>query len=213
MKKRSWREAVQQVMKTAAELETVKKCKTEQPCFYYRWEHVQAVVTLSVRLAEQVGGDVEIAEAAAWLHDIKKYEAKERHPQEGGRFARTFLRLTDFPEHKIEAVAHAIEQHMGLWLDEPLTDLHAQILWDADKLSKIGLTAAFHGLAGDLARSRKKGMTSGEFIELGRRPDWQEKTVASMHTKPAKNAAKKRLSKLRALWNGLEAELSGSDLL
>ena len=213
MKKLVWRDAVQQVMRTAAELESVKKSKTTNPSFYYRWEHVQAVVKLALRLAVLTGGDADVVEAAAWLHDVKKHEAKDLHPEAGGLFAREFLPLTDFPPQKIEAVAHAIEQHMGLWRDEPLENLEASILWDADKLSKIGLTAAFHWVGGDLSRAKTHGMTTEMFVALGRQPDWQEKTVASMHTEPAKRAAVKRLAAFRVLWDGLEEELAGVDLI
>ena len=199
-------------MRTAAELESVKKSKSDNPSFYYRWEHVRAVVTAALKLAELVGADAEIVEAAAWLHDVKKYEAKERHPQAGGLFAREFLPQTDFPAEKIEAVAYAIEQHMGLWRDEPLENLEAAILWDADKLTKIGLTAAFHWVGGDLSRAKRHGLTTEEIVQIGRQPDWQDKTVASMHTEPAKRAAKRRIKAFRALWDGLEAEIEGADL-
>lgn len=215
MKKKNklvWRTAVKEVMRTAAELESVKKCKTEAPSFYYRWEHVCAVVNAAMRLAELLEADAEIVEAAAWLHDVKKYEAKEQHPQAGAQFAREFLPKTDFPKKKIEAVAYAIEQHMGLWRDKPLKNLEASILWDADKLTKIGLTAAFHWVGGDLSRAKKHGLTTEEMIEIGRQPDWQDKTVASMHTKPARKAAKSRIKAFRALWDGLDAEYTGADL-
>ncbi|VAW39977.1 hypothetical protein MNBD_CHLOROFLEXI01-1344, partial [hydrothermal vent metagenome] len=43
--------------------------------------------------------------------------------------------------------------------------------------------------------------------------DWQAKTVASMHTKPAKRAAKKRLKAFNKVWDQLEAELAGEDLV
>ena len=36
--------------------------------------------------------------------------------------------------------------------------------------------------------------------------------VASMHTEPAKRAAKRRIKAFRALWDGLEAEIEGADL-
>src|SRR5690606_7903429 len=117
---------------------------TERVSFNYRWEHVTTVVTLALRLAELTGADAEIVEAAAWLHDVCKYTDGSRHPIAGADFARTFLPTTDFPPDKVEAVAAAIADHMGLWRDEPLAVLEAQVLWDADKLAKIGLTAVFH---------------------------------------------------------------------
>lgn len=207
--KKPWREAVEEVMRHATEAEALARFGKRKPAFNYRWEHVTAVVTLANKLAELTGADADVVEAAAWLHDVRK-EAKEKHPQEGAKFARKFLPKTDFPAEKIEAVAQAIEAHMGLWLDEPLTNLEAQVLWDADKLAKIGLTAVFHFTGNVLAKG--KPMTTDDLIEYGRDADWQTKTVASMHTEPARRAAAARLAAYNQLWESLESELRGDDL-
>ena len=88
--------------------------------------------------------------------------------------------------------------------------LESQILWDADKLTKIGLTAAVHWTGGSLAKGKPHNTRT--LIQQGRAADWQEKTVASMHTKPAQKAAKKRLKAYNKFWNKLEQELDGDDL-
>ena len=208
-KKKSWRKAVQKAMRKATEEEALERYGTREPLFDYRWEHVKAVVTLALRLADLTGADREVIEAAGWLHDICKGEG-ENHPEEGARFARRFLPKTDFPPQKIDRVARAIENHMGLWRDEPLKDLESQVLWDADKLAKTGLTAAFHWTGGTLANG--KPQNTEDLIANGREADWQEKTVASMHTEPARRAAQERLAAYNQLWSALEAELSGDDL-
>jgi len=208
-KKKSWRKAVQKAMRQATEEEASRRYGTDEPVFNYRWEHVKAVVTLALRLADLTSADREVIEAAAWLHDVCKGEG-ENHPEAGARFARRFLPQTDFPTEKIERVARAIERHIGLWRDKPLKDLEAQVLWDADKLAKIGLTAAFHFSGGTLAKG--KPQTTRDLIANGRDADWQEKTVASMHTEPAHRAAQKRLQAYNNLWSTLEAELNGDDL-
>jgi len=51
-----------------------------------------------------------------------------------------------------------------------------------------------------------------EIIARARSADWQKKTVASMHTKQARRAAKARLQAFNKLWDQLEAELRGDDL-
>jgi uncharacterized protein len=183
---------------------------TEKVSFNYRWEHVTTVVTLALKLAELTGADAEVVEAAAWLHDIRKYKDRDRHPITGAAFARDFLPTTDFPPEKIEAVAQAIADHMGLWRDEPLTVLESQVLWDADKLAKIGLTAIFHWTGFSLAGAEMR--TLAGLIERGRSADWQAKTVASMHTAPARRAAEARLAAYRGLYDALEGELAGADL-
>lgn len=208
-KKKDWRKAAQKAMQAATERELKLRHGKTDPSFNYRWEHVTAVVTLANKLAALTGADAEIVEAAAWLHDIRK-ETKNNHPQEGAKFARKFLPQTDFPPEKIEAVAQAIEEHMGLWRDKPLKNLESQVLWDADKLSKIGLTAAFHWTGSALAGTKSQELE--QIILRARSADWQQKTVASMHTKPARRAAKKRLKSFNKLWDKLEAELNGEDL-
>ena len=206
-----WRHAAREAMYEASLEEAERRSAGGAPVFNYRWEHVKAVHTLALRLARLTGADEEVVEAAAWLHDVAK-EAGSDHPREGARFARRFLPQTDFPPHKVERVARAIEAPRGLWRDEPLQDLAAQILWDADKLSKLGLTAALHWTGLNLAQGNWEAPTTRELIEKARDAGWQEKTVDSMHTEPARRAARTRLAAFTALWEGLERELDGGDL-
>lgn len=206
---RPWLEAARQAMYEATLNEAEHRYGTRTPLYNYRWEHVLAVHTLAMRLARLVGADLEVVEAAVWLHDVAK-EAGREHPTLGAAYARDFLPTTDFPPEKVEAVAQVIEEHMGLWRDEPLERLASQVLWDADKLSKLGLTAAIHWLGMDFASGEP--VTTGDLLAGSRQPDWQDKTVASMHTKPARRAAESRLAAFRALWDDLEAELAGDDL-
>lgn len=196
-------------MLEATERELADRHGKVDPSFNYRWEHVTAVVTLAIKLAQLTNADLEVVEAAAWLHDVRKVVG-DNHPAEGARFARQFLPKTDFPPEKVAQVARAIEEHMGLWREEPLQMLESQVLWDADKLAKIGLTAAFHWTAGSLAGAKMR--TLQDLIARGRTADWQAKTVASMHTEPARRAAQARFAAYNWLWQELERELNGDDL-
>lgn len=202
--KPEWRAAVREAMRSAAENETEPSA-----AFDYRWEHVGAVVTLAVRLAQLTGADQEILEAAAWLHDITKTEG-EAHAESGARYAAGFLPQTDFPQEKIPAVVQAIAEHKGLWRDEPLTNLESMVLWDADKLSKLGLTAAFHFTGMILARGEP--VTTSELLANLGSADWQARVVQSMHTEPARRAAQSRLAAYERLLDELAEELSGEDL-
>ncbi len=205
-----WRKAVKKTMRKATEAEIEARFGSlDNASFNYRWEHVQTVVILAKRLAKLTGADEEVVVAAAWLHDVRK-DAREDHPQEGAEFARTFLPTTNFSPEKVERVAQAIADHMGLWLEEPLLNLESQVLWDADKLAKIGLTAVFHWTGLALAGNKSRDMH--ELIARGRDAAWQEKTVGSMHTAPAKRAAQTRLDAYNKLWDDLETELEGRDL-
>lgn len=207
--KRDWREAAREAMYRATLDEAERRFGTDEPLFNYRWEHVVAVHTLAMKLARLTGADLEIVEAATWLHDIEK-EAGEDHPQKGADYAREFLAKSDFPPDKIDRVARAIEEHQGLWRNEPLQLLESQVLWDADKLAKLGLTAAFHWTG--MAYAKGKVMDSRDLIARGRDAEWQEKTVHSMHLEPARRAAAERLQSFNELWDRLEAELQGEDV-
>ena len=209
----SWRVVIRQVMKSASDREFAAGARGSElsgsSSFNYRLEHVSAVATLAQRLGEMLGADLDILEAAAWLHDVTKTDGA-RHAETGAEYAREILSGTDFPAEKIEAVTKTIADHIGLWRDTPLTDLHSQILWDADKLSKLGLTFVIH-LTG-MAISNSQPVSSAALVRMGQEADWQEKTVSSLHTHPAKRAASDRLSAYRRFWDDLNRELEAEDL-
>lgn len=187
-----------------------KAMRHDKHKFSYRWEHVQAVVSVAAKLAELTGADADVVEAAAWLHDICK-EAGDRHPQEGARFALRFLPTTDFPPKKIKRVAKAIEEHMGLWRDKPLKKLESQVLWDADKLTKIGITAAVHWMGGDFTRGRIP--STEKLLKRLASADFRAKTVDSMHTEPAKRAAQTRFAAYDMMLAQLETEWNANDIV
>jgi uncharacterized protein len=207
--KAGWQRAAREAMHEATLDEADRRYGTREPVYNYRWEHVCAVYTLAMKLAKLTGADAEVVEAAVWLHDIRK-DAGEEHHEAGAEYARAFLQDTDFPPEKIERVAQAIEDHSGLWLEDSLDNLESQLLWDADKLAKLGLTAAFHWMGMGFAKGQP--VTTQDLIARGRDAEWQTKTVDSMSTEPARRAATARLEAFNRLWDTLESELAGEDL-
>lgn len=182
-----WRTVCQRYAEQRASAEARKEWRAkgdEAPPFNYRWEHVQAVAALALHLAQVMGADDEIVEAAAWLHDICK--GQPNHGVAGALQARAILGQTDFPPAKIDAVAQAISVHVGLYRAPeaaPLQPLEAAILWDADKLSKLGVQA----LAYNMSMNFMRGLTLTQ-----RRANLREytegvlaRTVASMNTSEA----------------------------
>lgn len=205
-----WRPVVRGAMRATAADEVDSRHPELPASFDYRWEHVKAVVRLALVLARLEGADPEVVEAAAWLHDVRKATGAE-HGAEGAAFARTLLPATDFPAAKIEAVALAISDHVGLWRDSQLERLESRVLWDADKLTKLGLTSALHYTASALAGSKTR--SSANLLARGRSSNWMARTVASMQTEPGRRAARRRLEAYRGFWDALDDELSGSDLV
>lgn len=205
----TWREIVQQVAQEATLVEARIRWGSEEMPFNYRWEHVQAVVRLAIRLAEQTGADREIVEAAAWLHDIRKRGKDDDHARDGAIAAHQILSGTDFPPEKVDAVADAIAKHVGLFTDEPVEPLEAAILWDADKLSKLGATAVLHFIGHEIAGGR--GATQPLIENLSYQP-WQSKAVRSFHTLAARVAGQARMEIYRAFWEQVSQEFEGDDL-
>ena len=170
--------------------------------FDHRYEHVAQVTALALRLARTLNADspvdFEVVEAASWLHDVRKQQPK--HALAGAKAAREILAATDFPPAKIEAVADVISKHEGLFRPTgtpPLEPLEAAILWDADKLSKLGIQSVLTGLSTlhvfgkDLAA---RWHYVAEFAQ-----NVLVRTVESMNTKPARQMAERRYRNMLAL--------------
>lgn len=204
----TWREIVQAAAQEAALADSRVHRDGNDVAFNYRWEHVQAAVRLAIRLAQLTGADREIVEAAAWLHDVAKPHSK-RHGRDGAIAARQILTRTDFPPGKVDAVADAIAKHVGLFTDELLEPIEAAVVWDADKLSKLGATAVLHFIGYEVLVG--EGATIKWLEQLSNLP-WQERTATSFQTPPARAAGWKRLETYRALWEQAVLEFNGDDL-
>lgn len=173
--------------------------------FAYRWEHVQSVVNTALWLAQMTGADGEVVEASAWLHDIRK--GAPGHGPNGAREAKRILQQTDFPPEKVPSVVDAIARHVGLYRAPdapPLAPLETAILWDADKLTKLGVQA----LAYSLSMSFMRGLTLPQ-----RRSNIMEfthsvlaRTVESMNTEPAQREARRRYREMLAVLDAWQRE-------
>jgi uncharacterized protein len=203
-----WREEIQSAARKAALVEDRERWGGDHPPFHYRWEHVQAVVRLALRLAEHTGADREVCEAAAWLHDVAKNGSLD-HGRDGATAARHILSGTDFPAEKVDLVADAIGKHVGLSHDEPVEPLEAAVLWDADKLSKLGATVVLHGVGYLLA---KKVGETGQLIERLYDEEWAAGIVDNLNTVPARAAGQQRLEAYCAFCRQANREYEGDDL-
>ncbi len=207
----SWRSDCRRYARTQAENEARVRWQVGEGDaipFNYRWEHIQEVVRLACALAAAVDADPEVIEAAAWLPDICK--GRPEHARAGAEAATRFLTATDFPAAKIAAVADAIAQHEGLTRPAgapPMQPLEAAVLWDADKLSKLGVQALFYSAAtvhtlGKTLCERRQDLAGFTVNTLSR-------TAASMNTAPARREAELRYSQMVAaleIWASEEGE-------
>jgi uncharacterized protein len=215
-KRPTWREVAMAAAKAQAVQEGRKLWKLgegEPLPFDYRFEHVAQVTAMALRLARALKADLEIVEAAGWLHDVRKQEPQ--HALAGAAAARTILAETDFPPSKIEAVVDAISKHEGLFREEnapPLEPLEAAILWDADKLTKLGVQAVLASLSTPYVFG--KDMAERWRYEANFADKVLARTVASMNTKAARQIAERRYRStlgLLSLWSR-EARETGVDL-
>ncbi|MEN8512941.1 HD domain-containing protein [Burkholderia sp. RS02] len=88
------------------------------------------------------GGDAEVLFAATLLHDCVSVEKNSPLRPQASRLsaekARLVLKSLDWPDAKIDAVAHAVEAHSFSAGVTPMT-LEAKTLQDADRLDAIGM--------------------------------------------------------------------------
>ncbi len=205
-----WREAVQRAAREAAAAEARRLWRLEgdgaaSVPFDHRWEHVRAVVALALHLAQVLAADREVVEAAAWLHDVRKLEPD--HARAGAQAAEVILRGTDFPAGKVARVATAIRLHEGLYRPDdapPLEPLEAAILWDADKLSKLGVQALAYALSAPYAWGRGLSERREHLAAFARQV--LSRTVQSMNTSPAQELASRRYRAMMAALAAWEAE-------
>ncbi|RDE17824.1 MAG: hypothetical protein C4K49_00795 [Candidatus Thorarchaeota archaeon] len=181
---------------------------SDEPLFDYRYDHVSQVVVTAKRLAVLTGADMEVTMMASWLHDMAKpgIGGGENHGDASAALAREILLREDVSQTTVDKVCDAIRKHVGLTLNEPLAPLEAQVLWDADKIVKLGLVGFIHYIINGI--KLRPGMDMAEiadeirdFIPLA------EKIAASMNTLPGKGMAATRLEHLKMVSGYLDREI------
>ncbi|VBB16724.1 hypothetical protein,putative hydrolase,Predicted HD superfamily hydrolase,HD domain [Burkholderia stabilis] len=104
--------------------------------------HLQRVWKNAAAIQAEEGGDAEVLFAATLLHDCVPVEKNSPLRAQASRLsaerARRVLKSLDWPDAKIDAVAHAVEAHSFSAGVAPTT-LEARTLQDADRLDAIGM--------------------------------------------------------------------------
>ncbi|MFX1475176.1 MAG: HD domain-containing protein [Promethearchaeota archaeon] len=182
------------------------------PLFNYRFDHVLQVVRIAKYLAEETSANVDVVVMAAWFHDIDRPGIDNPptplpHGVGGAERAREFLLGEGVDSATVERVCDAIRKHPGYTLKAPLEPLEAQIVWEADKLTKVGLVQTVRSII--LSTRYEPNPTMEGILEQVRKalPQLRE-IVASMHTEPAKRLAKAWIQNIEFFINKLEGELN-----
>lgn len=193
------------------------------------FDHVHRVRNMALRLGEQMGADLEIVEAAAWLHDVSgakpggdgQENDRSRHELRSAAFARRILLEAGWKEERIKAVEHCIEAHRYRGDRQP-ESLEAKVLFDADKLDVVG---AF-GIARTLGYAFQAGQpayseVSAQFLKTGKAEPAEphsayheylyklRRVKDRLYTEPARRLAAQRERLLHAFFDQLRAEADG----
>ncbi|MFQ5833196.1 MAG: HD domain-containing protein [Candidatus Thorarchaeota archaeon] len=182
--------------------------ESDSALYDYRFNHVNEVVNVAGHIARSVGADTEVITLAGWLHDMAKpgMGNVKRHGEASAKMARNLLEEHGVDKQVVDRVCDTIRKHVGLVLDEPVEPLEAQVLWDADKLVKLGVIGLIHFLANGLKLNpgfelREVAKEIRDFIQLA------ERIVESMNTQMGKEMAQQRLNTLQFISDSLDREL------
>ncbi|HEY7350006.1 MAG TPA: HD domain-containing protein [Ktedonobacterales bacterium] len=188
------------------------------------WRHVERVVRLARRLAEEEGADVFLCELAALTHDLADWKL---NPDE----ARALEEVRDWlAQHEADAptIARVMEIITHLSFkgggQPPMHTLEGQIVQDADRLDAIGAIGiarafAYGGAKGLLLHdpeARPRGqMTAEEYRgqQAATITHFHEKLLLlkdRMHTATARRLAAHRHAVLEAFLAEFEAEWEGA---
>jgi putative nucleotidyltransferase with HDIG domain len=97
----------------------------------FYWEHTTQVRDFALMIQRKVGGDKDVVEAAALLHDIGKAKLlAPEHEEISANLAETVLKKVEFSKDKIDKVVECIKY-------ENFEPIEAQILRSADSMSLI----------------------------------------------------------------------------
>ncbi|MCX6707254.1 MAG: HD domain-containing protein [Candidatus Woesearchaeota archaeon] len=157
----------------------------------WNWKgHIESVVKYSKILAKKTGADEDIAEIAAWLHDITRMTGDpENHHISSPIEAEMILRELHYPQDKIDKVKHCINAHRGSKAIKRET-IEAECVASADALSHFD---NFNDLA---YWTYKKGLSAEEGRDVIMRK--YERCWKKMMPE-ARKMAKKRYDAIRLL--------------
>lgn len=104
------------------------------------WHHIMRVYNLSRFIQEKEGGDLEIIELAALLHDISDHKFNGGKLDEGGKIASSILEELGAEKDTITQVRYIVDNisYKGANTKAEMTSLEGKIVQDADRLDAIG---------------------------------------------------------------------------
>lgn len=168
--------------KTRKQIEEYVKSLRWTPENFY-WKHAFQVREFALMIQEKVGGDKEVVETSALLHDIGKAKLlAPRHEEISAKLAKKFLKKIGFDKNKIEKIIEVIKY-------ENFELIEARILRSADSMGLImdekGQRWFFENiLKNDRERILKELEKSYSEIEFDFAKKFVEKTYKKLYEQP-----------------------------
>ena len=104
------------------------------------WHHIERVYSMACFLQEKEGGEREIIELSALLHDISDHKLNGGKLNMGGQVATEILTEFNYPEDRIKRISEIIDgvSYKGAGVPDSMTTIEGKIVQDADRLDAIG---------------------------------------------------------------------------
>ncbi len=207
-------EKIRKIIEDESAVEAVREwqeqiCGLDVPPFNYRYDHVFEAAQIAKYLARKTSANYDVAVLGAWMHDIagprtwKNYN----HWELGAERARGMLLDEGMDSDSTERICDAIESHGGYTAEKPLENLENQIVWEADKLTKVGITAAIRGIL-NIVRFEPNSKMSDVLERLQEYLIVSRQIADSIFTAPGKKIAESRYQNLATLVKMLEEEVN-----
>ena len=104
------------------------------------WHHIERVYNMACYLQKHEGGNREVVELAALLHDISDHKLNGGKLNDGARVAEIVLKKYNCPEELLQKVCDIIDRvsFKGAHVTDTMETLEGKIVQDADRLDSIG---------------------------------------------------------------------------
>jgi uncharacterized protein len=104
------------------------------------WYHIERVLNMASYIQEKEGGNREIVQLAALLHDISDHKLNGGILNKGGEVAAEILKGLSYPENKITLVSSIVDavSFKGAKVPDAMNSIEGKIVQDADRLDAIG---------------------------------------------------------------------------
>lgn len=172
------------------------------------------VANCKMLAVDQEGVDQDALVMAAYLHDISTgVYGKEEHHRRSAEMAAAFLREWGVPAERVAAVQAAIIVHSFAAPAEErdLVPIEGQILYDADKISRLGGLAVVTSLIELGAKYPDRTFTNEALSAiLHHIEERYVELFQSLYTDTAKELCREKFGRTLAFLDGVLEQLTGS---